>query len=148
MKINVEIIDKKKEEQLLIECYEVTQQIDEIINFVKSRDTSLTAYYESQIHFVYLKDIYYIEAVDNKVFAYLEKRVYELKIKLYEFEELYGETNFFRCSKSVIVNLMKIEYIKPALNGRFMATLNNSEKVIISRKYVAELKERLKGGLV
>ncbi|WP_312831513.1 LytTR family DNA-binding domain-containing protein [Sedimentibacter saalensis] len=148
MKINVEIIDKKKEEQLLIECYEVTQQIDEIINFVKSRDTSLTAYYESQIYFVYLKDIYYIEAVDNKVFAYLEKRVYELKIKLYEFEELYGETNFFRCSKSVIVNLMKIEYIKPALNGRFMATLNNSEKVIISRQYVAELKERLKGGLV
>lgn len=148
MKINVEIIDKKKEEQLLIECYEVTQQIDEIINFVKSRDTSLTAYYESQIHFVYLKDIYYIEAVDNKVFAYLENKVYELKIKLYEFEELYGETNFFRCSKSVIVNLMKIEYIKPALNGRFMATLNNSEKVIISRQYVAELKERLKGGLV
>lgn len=148
MKINVEIIDKKKEEQLLIKCYEVTQQIDEIINFVKSRDTSLTSYYESQIYFVYLKDIYYIEAVDNKVFAYLEKRVYELKIKLYEFEELYGETNFFRCSKSVIVNLMKIEYIKPALNGRFMATLNNSEKVIISRQYVAELKERLKGGLV
>ncbi|MEA5094307.1 MAG: LytTR family DNA-binding domain-containing protein [Sedimentibacter saalensis] len=148
MKINVEIIDKKKEEQLLIECYEVTQQIDEIINFVKSRDTSLTAYYESQIYFVYLKDIYYIEAVDNKVFAYLENKVYELKIKLYEFEELYGETNFFRCSKSVIVNLMKIEYIKPALNGRFMATLNNSEKVIISRQYVAELKERLKGGLV
>jgi DNA-binding LytR/AlgR family response regulator len=148
MKINVEIIDKKKEEQLLIQCYEVTQQIDEIINFVKSRDTSLTAYYESQIHFVYLKDIYYIEAVDNKVFAYLENRVYELKIKLYEFEELYGETNFFRCSKSVIVNLMKIEFIKPALNGRFMATLNNSEKVIISRQFVLELKERLKGRIV
>lgn len=148
MKINVEIIDKKKEEQLLIECYEVTQQIDEIINFVKSRDTSLTAYCDSQIHFVYLKDIYYIEAVDNKVFAYLENKVYELKIKLYEFEELYGERNFFRCSKSIIVNLMKIEYIKPALNGRFMATLNNSEKVIISRQYVSELKERLKGGLV
>lgn len=148
MKINVEIIDKKKEEQLLIQCYEVTQQIDEIINFVKSRDTSLTAYCDSQIHFVYLKDIYYIEAVDNKVFAYLENKVYELKIKLYEFEELYGETNFFRCSKSVIVNLMKIEYIKPALNGRFMATLNNNEKVIISRQYVTELKEKLKGGLI
>jgi DNA-binding LytR/AlgR family response regulator len=148
MKINVEIIDMKNDEQLLIQCYKVTQQIDEIINFVKSRDTSLTAYYDSQIHFVYLKDIYYIEAVDNKVFAYLENRVYELKIKLYEFEELYGETNFFRCSKSVIVNLMKIEFLKPALNGRFMATLNNSEKVIISRQYVTELKERLKGGLI
>lgn len=148
MKINVEMIDRKKEEQVLIQCYEVTQQVDEIINFVKSRETSLAAYYNSQIHFVYLQDIYYIEAVDNKVFAYLESQVYELKIKLYEFEELYGERNFFRCSKSVIVNLMKIEFIKTALNGRFMATLNNKENVIISRQYVSELKKKLKGGLL
>lgn len=148
MKINVEMIDRKEEEQVLIQCYELTQQIDEIINFVKSREESLTAYYDTQMHFVYLQDIYYIEAVDNKVFAYLESQVYELKMKLYEFEELYGEKYFFRCSKSVIVNLMKIEFIKPALNSRFMATLNNSEKVIISRQYVAELKKRLNGGLV
>ena len=146
MKINVEIVNKINEEQVLIQCYEVTQQIGEIINFVKSRESTLTAYYDSQIHYIYLQDIYYIEAVDNKIFAYMESQVYELKIKLYEFEELYGEREFFRCSKSVIVNLLKIEFMKPALNGRFMATLNNNEKVIISRQYVTELKKRLKGG--
>lgn len=148
MKINVEMIDRKKEEQVLIQCYEITEQVDEIIDFVKSREVSLTAYYDSQMHFVYLQDIFYIEAVDNKVFAYLESQVYELKIKLYEFEELYGAKNFFRCSKSVIVNLMKIKFIKPALNGRFIATLTNGENVIISRQYVSELKKRLKGGLL
>lgn len=147
MKINVEMIDRKKEEKVLIQCYEVTQKIDEIISFVKARETTLTAYYDSQIYFVYLQDIFYVEAVDNKVFSCLESQVYELKMKLYEFEELYGERNFFRCSKSVIVNLMKIEFIKPALNGRFTATLNNSEKVIISRQYVPELKKRLEGRL-
>lgn len=146
MKINVEIVDREKEEQVLIRCYSVTQQINEIISFIKSREASITAYYDSQIHFVLLQDIYYIEAVDNKVFAYLASEVYELKLKLYEFEDLYGERNFFRCSKSVIVNLMKIEFLKPALNGRFTATLENNEKVIISRQYVTELKKRLKGG--
>lgn len=74
-------------------------------------------------------------------------QVYELKIKLYEFESLYGERRFFRCSKSVIVNLMKIEYMKPALNGRFIANLTNNENVIISRQYVNELKKKLNGGL-
>lgn len=148
MKINVEMIDRKKEEQVLIQCYEVTQQVDEIISFVKSREASLTAFYDSQMHFIYLQDIYYIEAVDNKIFAYLESKVYELKIKLYEFEELYGERYFLRCSKAVIVNLMKIEFIKPALNGRFIATLSNKENVIISRQYVTELKKKLKGGLL
>lgn len=146
MKINVEMIDRKKEEQVLIQCYEVTQQVSEIINFVKSRETSLTAYYDSQIHFIHLQDIYYIETVDNKVFAYLESKVYELKMKLYEFEELYGG-NFLRCSKAVIVNLMKIEFIKPALNGRFTATLINKENVIISRQYVSVLKNKLKGDI-
>lgn len=146
MKINVEIIDRNKEEQVLIQCYLVTQQIDEMICFIKSREASITAYYDSQIYFVLLQNIYYIESVDNKVFAYLESEVYELKLKLYEFEDLYGKRYFFRCSKSVIVNLMKIEFLKPALNGRFTATLNNKEKVIISRQYVTELKKRLKGG--
>jgi len=146
MKINVETINKTKEEQVLIQCYEVTVKVDEIIEFVKSRDTTLTAYYDSQIQPIFLQDIYYIETVDNKVFAYLESQVYELKIKLYEFESLYGERRFFRCSKSVIVNLMKIEYMKPALNGRFTAKLKNRENVIISRQYVTELKKKLKGG--
>lgn len=134
MIVNVEKINKTKEEQVLIQCYEVNQKIDEIVSFIKSRETTLTAYYDLKQHFIYLQDIYYIEAVDNKIFAYLEAQVYELKIKLYEFEELYSKRNFFRCSKSVIINLMKIEFIKPALNGRFTATLNNSEKVIISRR--------------
>ena len=70
-----------------------------------------------------------------------------MKRKLYELESIYEGKRFFRCSKSVIVNLMKIESIKPALNSRFMAKLANGEAVIISRQYVPQLKEKLKGGL-
>ena len=40
---------------------------------------------------------------------------------------------------------MKVRSIRPALNGRFMCQLVNDEKIIISRKYVPEIKERLKG---
>ena len=36
-----------------------------------------------------LEDIYYFEAVDNKVFLYLEKEVYETKLKLYELEDIF-----------------------------------------------------------
>lgn len=146
MNINVETIEKTKEEQVLIQCYDVTEDIAEIIRFVKSRDTTLEAYGESRIYHIFLQDIYYIEAVDNKVFAYLENDVYELKSKLYELESTYVGKSFFRCSKSVIINLMKIESIKPALNGRFMAKLKNGETTIISRQYVPQLKEKLKGG--
>ena len=83
------------------------------------------------------------EAIDNKVFAYGRKNVYEVKEKLYQLEELLGSVPFMRASKSMIINLDKIRYLSPAFGGRFEALLENQEKVIISRQYVPVLKERL-----
>ena len=40
----------------------------------------------------------------------------------------------------MILNADKIQYVHPSVSGRFEATLENSEKVIISRQYVGELK--------
>ena len=90
--------------------------------------------------------MFYIEGVDNKVFIYCEKQVYETRQKLYELEDALKEKHFLRVSKSALVNLMKIKSIKPSLNGRFTAVLQNGEQIIVSRKYVPELKKALKGG--
>ena len=90
-------------------------------------------------------DIFYIESVDDRTFIYLEQDCYESRKKLYEFEEILTSRRFARISKSVIINLMKIVSISPALNGRFLCKLTNGEEVIISRKYVPEIKEKLKG---
>ncbi len=79
--------------------------------------------------------------MDNKTFIYTSKECYETARKLYEFEELLKERNFLRISKSVVINIMKVESIKPALNGRFSCRLLNGEEVIISRKYVNPFKE-------
>lgn len=147
MKIHIRRVSKDKEERILIECYEVRDEISEIIDFVKSKDMTLAAYMDQEVFYISLHDIYYIDSVDNKVFVYLKDRVYELKNRLYEFESLYAGRSFFRCSKSVIVNLMKIECIKPALNSRFVAKMKNGEEVIISRKYVPELKNKLQGAM-
>ena len=90
-------------------------------------------------------DVYYIESVDDKTFLYLEKETYESRKRLYELEKITDSFHFVRISKSVVVNLMKVDSIKPALNGRFLCKLKNGEDVIISRKYVQVLKEKLKG---
>lgn len=143
MKVITEIIKKSEEELVKIRCHEVNETVTEIVRFVDSRSDSLEGYDGEKAYRLFLKDIYYIEAVDNCVYAYLENRVLELKVRLYEFEEHFGKDEFFRCSKNTIVNLMKIDYMKPALNGRFLATLYNGESIIISRKYAAALKGRL-----
>ena len=95
------------------------------------------------IYSIKLKDIYYIEATENKTFIYLKDDCYESKLKLYEIENELKDLSFFRCSKSMILHYSKIECVTPAFNGRFEAKLKNGEKVIISRQYVPVLKEIL-----
>lgn len=147
MELKLLKIPKEQAEQIEIRCHEITEEVREIVAFVKTRQGQLTGVQEGKQYEVPVLDILYIEAVDNKVFLYTKKQVYETKQRLYELEELLREKYFLRVSKSLLLNLMKVQSIKPALNGRFMAVLQSGEEIIISRKYVPELKKALKGGV-
>ena len=145
MKVSVKQIGFDHEELAIIQCHEVNDDVKSIVTFIKSTGTTLAGYIDERASQIPLQDIFFVEAVDNKTFAYTSKKVYELKCKLYEFESQYEERRFFRCSKSFVINLMKIDNVRPILNGRFLATMFNGEEVIISRQYVPELKKRLLG---
>jgi len=114
-----------------------------LLNAFKSGDNVLIGYQDNEIQRVNKEEIFYIETVDNKVFLYCENSVVESKQKLYELEELLGTKDFLRISKSTIINMSKIRTLAPAFSGRLEATLNNGEKVIISRQYVSVLKKNL-----
>ena len=145
LKVSVKQIEKDQEEQVIIRCYKVNEDIKSIVSYIKATGATLAGYVDERASQISLQDIFFVEAVDNKLFAYTEKKVYELKCKLYEFAALYENRRFFRCSKSFVINLMKIDSVRPILNGRFSATLFNGEEVIISRQYVPELRKRLLG---
>lgn len=147
MEIKIFKITKEQPEQLEIRCHEITEQVREIVTFVKSRQGQLNGIIEGKQYEIPVLDIYYIEAVDNKVFIYSAKKVYETRQRLYELESALKEKYFLRVSKALLLNLMKVKSIKPALNGRFTAILQSGEEIMISRKYVPELKKALKGGV-
>lgn len=146
MQVSVELVEKPKHEQVVIRCYTVDARVDSIARYIKALDGSLHGYTEDAMHQVFLQDIYYVEAVDNRLFACTVHKVYEVKMKLYEFEALYRGVSFFRCSKSMLVNLMKIKNVYPILNGRLAAKLYNQEEIIISRQYARDLKKLFSGG--
>ncbi len=146
MEIKIFKIAKEQPEQFEIRCHEITEQIREIVTFVKSRQGQLNGVIEGKQYEIPIMDIYYIEAVDSKVFLYSSQKVYETKQKIYELETTLKEKYFLRVSKSLLLNLMKVNSIKPAVNGRFIAILQSGEEIMISRKYVPNLKAALKGG--
>ena len=143
MKITIEDRPEGGEDEIIIRCKHVDEHLLKLVYALKAVQEKLTATKGTDIVQVMPKEIFYFEAVDNKVFLYLEKDVYETRQKLYELEERFRGTDFVRVSKSVILNLSKVKSLSPAFNGRFEATMKNGEKLIVSRAYVPVLKEKL-----
>lgn len=143
MKIIIEDISPDDEEQVIIRCRNLSDKVLKLISELKAEQQNLTGLKDGVITMIDTKRVYYFEGVDNKVFIYCKQNVYESKLKLYEIEEKYDNSYFFRASKSIILNIAKIKSINPSLSGRFEALLFNGETIVISRQYVPELKKRL-----
>ncbi|MBF2413737.1 LytTR family DNA-binding domain-containing protein [Listeria welshimeri] len=122
------------------------QDIEKVTNIVLSLEEKISVKKDGETYLLEPKVILYFEAVENKIFVYTEKEVYETNWKLYELEKRFDESSFFRCSKSMILNIEWIEKVAPGFNGRFEASLLNNEKVIISRQYAKVLKQKLQIG--
>ena len=143
--MKITILDKKpdEEDEIIVKCEFLDEGITKLLNQLKNGNSKINFYKNNQIHLVEKNEVLYFESVDDKVFAYTLKEVFETKLKLYELEEILPERIFFRANKAVIVNIDKIESLSPAFSGRFEAVLKNGYKVIISRNYVPKLKELL-----
>ena len=144
MKIIVEELKKGQEEEIIIRTGRLDDQLLALISSIRTSREKLSGFQpDGSIQLLEPQEVYYFEAVDNRVFAYCETEVYEVHKKLYELEEQFDNTDFFRSSKSVILNLSKVYKLTPVLGGRFEVLLNNNEKSTISRQYVPLLKKKL-----
>lgn len=143
MKITIQDLPEGEEDEIIIRCKTVDEQLLKLIYGIRAGQEKLTVTMDDKLFQVQPSQVYYFEAVDNRVFAYLEKEVCETKLKLYELEKRLEGTDFFRASKSTIINLAKVKNISPAFNGRFEACMKNEEKLIVSRQYVPILKAKL-----
>ena len=142
-KVTIKQIDGKEDEEIVVKCHEIDDEIMSVVEKLRQSDSVMLGSKDGEVFRISLKDIYYIESVDNKTYIYLKQSVFESKLKLYQIEEITQSTKLFRCSKSMILNIAKIRSVSPSVNGRFEAKLLNGEVVIISRQYVSALKAKL-----
>lgn len=143
MKVTILDTGADDEEEIIIKCHFLDDEILRLINYFKQGSRKLPAYKDGKMFFLEPQEVFYFESVEQKVFAYCRQEVYQVKSKLYELMEELPARDFIRASKSTILNLGKIISLAPAFGGRYEALLENQEKVIISRQYIGALKEKL-----
>lgn len=143
MKITIDESPDNIETEIVVKCKFITDELQRLISIFKNSDEKVHGIIEGTTYFIEPKDIFYFESVDKKTFFYTQSQVLETHLRLYEIEEQLSKYDFFRASKSTIINISKIKKLSPRFNGKLDALLENDERLIISRQYVHTIKQIL-----
>lgn len=143
MKITINIDEKTDETEILINCNQLTGDIENIIATLRIMNQQMTVMRDDENYLLDVNKISYIETVERKTFVYTEDEVYESKLKLYEMENRLCQCGFFRVSKSCLVHLKFIASLKNDIDRKLRLTMKNGEQVVVSRQYAEEMKRRL-----
>ncbi|WMC94373.1 LytTR family DNA-binding domain-containing protein [Kineothrix sp. MB12-C1] len=143
MKIRINEVPEQEDVEVIINCKKVDEEIMRIITMLRVYDKKLTGIKGDQTYLLDAAKIFYIDTVDKKTFLYTENEVYETPLRLYELEEQLDTAGFFRAGKSVLINFNEIKALKSDFNGRILVTMNNGEKLMVSRQYAVTIKEKL-----
>lgn len=143
MKILIEESPDNEDTELIIKCKSVNDEVKRILELIKLSDEKIIGFLNGESYVVDPIKILYFESVDKKTFMYTEDKVYEISLRLYELEKKMSKYDFFRSSKSTIINISRIKKLSHKFNGKLEATLDNDEKLLISRQYVSVIKEIL-----
>lgn len=145
MKIRIEEEPGLAEAEILIRCQ--PSQAPRLLALLGELDLEparkLAGRREGQTYLLEPEDVLYIETVDKKTFLYTAGEVCETDLRLYELELQLRGRDFFRASKSALVNFNRIRSLRPDLGGRLRLTMVNGEAVYVSRQYAPALKKRL-----
>lgn len=145
MKLSIEEIPHLEETEINIKCSKIDSKINKISNYIRTSYITIIGKLDNEKYTLSLDDIFYFEAVENKVFAYNEKNVYEVTYKIQELVDLLSRTSFIQTTRTVILNIDKIEKVSTLVNGRIAAVLVNGEKMIINRVFAHAFKNKLNG---
>ncbi len=145
MKIQINEDSSLQDTEVIINCPQINSQLEKIISLLRVIDFKLTGSRDGQIYILDAAKVLYLDTVDKHTFFYTKGEVYESEFRLYEMEEKLEPFGFLRVNKSAILNFNHIKSIRADLDGRLLVTMNNDEKLFVSRQYAPILKKKLEG---
>lgn len=146
MKIRIELDENLIEDEVLIRCRsldENVRKIQEAVSQVLTGKQQLICYKEDTEYYLSLDEILFFETEAKDVWVHTTDKMYQTRYKLYELEELLPG-HFMRVSKSTILNTNRIYSITRNLTASSVVEFMGSNKqVYVSRYYYKPLKCKL-----
>ncbi len=143
MKVNKFQESNLKEDYVDVHYKDMNNKIQNLFDYLSASQSIIGKSEDTQV-IINPFDIYYCEVVDKKNFAYLKTQVYQLDISLQNVEDSFSHSGFVRVSKSMVVNVYKIQYLKADINMRVHIIMENGERIIMNRSYKKNFYKYLK----
>ena len=146
MKIKIEIDESLSEDEVLIRCRGLTEQVTKIqkaVSEVVNTSQKFVFYRGNTEYYLALDEILFFETDGDGINAHTRDNIYQTKYKLYELEDLLPGC-FMRISKSSIVNTNHIYSISRNLTASSVVAFAGTHKqVYVSRYYYKPLVNKL-----
>lgn len=130
------------EEKVLIYAKERNKLVDEIEALVISSDIDLTGIYNEEIVKINVNDVTCFISENNKVFALIGDKKYQIKHRLYQIEEMNLNT-FIKINQSCLANKNKIKKFETTIGGALKVVFKNGYIDYISRRELKNVKTRM-----
>lgn len=146
MKIKIEIEEALAEDEVVIRCRGLTEEISAIqkaVSEVSSAAQKFTFYKGNTEYYLTLDEILFFETDETGISAHTKTEAYQTKYKLYELEDILPGF-FMRVSKSTILNTNHIYSINRNMTASSVVAFSDTHKqVYVSRYYYKPLISKL-----
>ena len=135
-------INENEEERVLIYAHDRTRLVDDIESLVLSSEIDLTGSYDNEIIKIDINDVVCFISENNKVYALVGDKKYQIKYRLYQIEEL-NLNIFIKVNQSCLANKTKIKRFESTIGGSLKVVFNNGYVDFIARRELKNVKKRM-----
>ena len=125
---------------VIIEYPKWNDSVESLVRKIGRMDISFVGKTEEGSVSIGISDVYYIENVERKLFIYTEGDVYRFDGSMSDIESRIEDTALVRISRTCIMNTDHLKEIRQIRNSHLEAVMDNDEKLIVSRKYLPDIK--------
>ena len=136
------IVDKEREEEVLIYVHQKNEASQKIEAFVSGLSTELYGYRDKIAVRLSPSEIQCVTIQDGKSFAMTQDETYQLKERLYMLEDVLGDS-FLKINQSCIANIHKIKKFDATFSGALLVIFQNGYRDYVSRRRLKAVKERI-----
>ena len=126
---------------VIVEYPEYDKTVDRLISKIKNMSINFTGRADGKTVSIDISDIYYIENVERKIFLYSKQDVYRYDGNMTDIDSAIADTDLVRISRTCFMNVSHLKEIMQIKNSHLEALLDNGEKLIVSRKYLKDIKK-------